>query len=56
MRFDLLVGSAQPVEAMLIGNRVGLPAAAAPLVQGRPQNARPQYVPDGSYTLTPLRL
>ena len=56
MRFELLVGSAQPIDAMLIGSRRGLPPSAAPLLQARPADARPQYVPDGSYTLAPVRL
>jgi hypothetical protein len=56
LRFDLLVGSAAPVEALVIGNRSGLPTTAAPLLRSRPANARPQYVPDASYVLTPVRL
>jgi hypothetical protein len=55
LTFDVLVGSAQPVDATLIGNVARLPASAAPLVDARPEHARPQYVPDASYTLTPLR-
>jgi hypothetical protein len=54
--FDLLAGTAEPVEATLIGNVARLPAAAAPLVQNRPANSRPQYVPDASYVLAPVRL
>jgi hypothetical protein len=53
--FDLLVGSSRPVDATLIGNVARLPASAAPLVEARPDHARPQYVPDASYTLTPVR-
>ena len=55
LTFDLLVGSAQPVDATLIGNVARLPASAAPLVEARPEHARPQYVPDASYALTPIR-
>jgi len=53
--FDLLVGSGQPVDATLTGNVPRLPDAAAPLVAARPENARPQYVPDASYALVPVR-
>jgi hypothetical protein len=54
--FDLIVGSSGAVDARLIGNVARLPAAAAPLVQNRPEHARPQYVPDASYVLVPVRL
>jgi hypothetical protein len=53
--FDLLLGSSAPVEATLIGNAARLPASAAPLVTARPEHARPQYVPDASYVLVPVR-
>jgi hypothetical protein len=55
LTFDLLVGSGQPVDATLIGNVARLPASAAPLAEARPNHARPQYVPDASYALTPVR-
>lgn len=54
--FDLVVGSTGAFDATLIGNVARLPAAAAPLVQNRPALARPQYVPDASYVLVPVRL
>jgi hypothetical protein len=53
--FDLLLGSTAPVDGTLIGNVARLPASAAPLVAARPDNARPQYVPDASYALVPVR-
>jgi MFS family permease len=53
--FDLLLGSSAPVEGTLIGNAARLPASAAPLVAARPEHARPQYVPDASYALVPIR-
>ncbi len=53
--FDLLLGSTAPVEGTLIGNVARLPATAAPLVAARPEHARPQYVPDASYALVPVR-
>jgi len=55
LTFDLLVGGAGPTDATLVSSVARLPAAAAPLVRGRPAHARPQYVPDASYALTPLR-
>jgi hypothetical protein len=55
LTFDLLIG-AEPVDATLVGSVARLPDAAAPLVRSRPHNARPQYVPDASYVLAPVRL
>lgn len=52
--FDLLVGSMERVDAHLIGNVARLPDSAAPLVQARPRDARPQYVPDASYADVPV--
>ena len=56
MRFDLLLGSAAPVEAVLYGVRSGLPAAAAPLDAARPVPSSPQYNPDSSVSVTKVRL
>jgi hypothetical protein len=53
--FDLLLDSTEPVDGTLIGNVARLPASAAPLVAARPVLARPQYVPDASYALVPIR-
>jgi hypothetical protein len=53
--FDLLLDSTSPVDGTLIGNVARLPASAAPLVAARPELARPQYVPDASYALVPVR-
>jgi hypothetical protein len=55
LTFDLLLSSTGPVEGTLIGNVARLPASAAPLVAARPELARPQYVPDASYALVPVR-
>lgn len=52
--FDLLMSSREPVNATLIGSVASLPESAAPLVAARPENARPQYVPDASYALVPV--
>ncbi len=52
--FELLVGSMERVDASLIGNVARLPDFAAPLLQARPQDARPQYVPDASYADIPV--
>jgi hypothetical protein len=40
----------------LIGSRAGLPAMAQPLVTGRPQFARPQYLPDETVTISRIWL
>ena len=40
----------------IIGSRNGLPASAAPLLRGRPANARPQYVPDETMAVAHVNL
>jgi hypothetical protein len=49
-----LGGNPQPVT--IVGARDGLPAYAGPLVRARPANARPQYTPDESLTLSRVSL
>jgi hypothetical protein len=49
-----VTGDPQPVT--VVGARDGLPDFAAPLVQGRPANARPQYTPDETLTVSRVRL
>jgi hypothetical protein len=56
MRIELLVGARAPVEAIVVGVRSGLPAAAAPLVKARPPLAAPQYSPDSSIAVGKVRL
>jgi hypothetical protein len=56
MRIDLLLSAKAPFEAILVGVRAGLPAAAAPLVRARPALAAPQYSPDSTIALTKVRL
>ena len=56
MQLELLLGGNQQVEAQLIGTRTGLPAAAQPLVQARPADARPQYGPDSTIVISRVRL
>jgi len=49
--------TAQPrVELTLVGSRSGLPQSAQPLIAGRPQFARPQYLPDATLTVAKIRL
>ena len=48
--------SAKPIALTLVGARNGLPASAAPLLQSRPPNARPQYVPDETLTISHVNL
>ncbi|MBV9932277.1 MAG: M28 family peptidase [Alphaproteobacteria bacterium] len=52
---DLALGG-KPVEAIVVGVRNALPAAAAPLVRARPATAQPQYSPDTSVTWTKATL
>ena len=48
--------SAKPIALTLVGARNGLPASAAPLLQSRPANAGPQYVPDEMLTISHVNL
>ena len=40
----------------IIGTRYGLPASARPLVEARPANAAPQYMPDATISIERLKL
>jgi hypothetical protein len=53
---DILVGSAAPVEWLLIATRAALPQEAHPLVAARPRFARPQYSPDSTIVTRRVRL
>jgi hypothetical protein len=44
------------VELTLVGSRSGLPQSAQPLIAGRPQFARSQYLPDETLTVSKIRL
>lgn len=46
----------KPLLLTLVGTRRGLPAGAAPLVAGRPNDARPQYSADSTLTVSRIRL
>jgi len=48
--------ASKPLSLMVIGSRSGLPPQARPLVVGRPQFARPQYLPDETVTISQIRL
>ncbi|HEX8643516.1 MAG TPA: M20/M25/M40 family metallo-hydrolase [Allosphingosinicella sp.] len=54
--FDILVGSAAPVEWLLIASRATLPEAARALVAARPRFARPQYSPDSTIVTRRVRI
>lgn len=53
---QLTTRSQQPLELVLVGLNRGLPLGAEPLLRDRPANARPQYVPDSTLTLSRIRL
>jgi hypothetical protein len=40
----------------VVGARNGLPASAAPLLGGRPELARPQYVPDETVAISRIKV
>ncbi len=46
----------KPVAFTLVGSRRGLPATAKPLLDQRPANARPQYSPDATITISQVAL
>jgi len=54
LSIDLL--TAKPVTVTIVGATNGLPSAAAPLVNGRPEFARPQYTPDETVTISRVNL
>ena len=55
---ELIIDAAtsKPIPVTLVASRNGLPVTAAPLVHGRPANARPQYVPDEVLAVAHARL
>lgn len=53
---DLVIGGNGPVDFTIVGSRAGLPPVAAPVVQARPDTARPQYGPDSTISLGRVRL
>ena len=54
LTIDLL--NASPVTFNVVGARNGLPPSAEPLLRGRPQFARPQYVPDETLAIDRVNL
>lgn len=56
MTIELLLAAKAPAEAIVMGVRSGLPAAAAGLVRARPHLAAPQYSPDSSIAVGKVRL
>jgi hypothetical protein len=49
---DVLLPAAQSVTFTVIGGRSGLPPQTAALVRARPANARPQYGPDATLSIS----
>jgi hypothetical protein len=56
LTLHIVAGSEKPIEFMLVGARYGVPDSARPLLAARPQNARPQYLPDQTLTFSRIRL
>lgn len=48
--------TSKPIPITISGSSNGLPPFAAPLVRGRPGNARPQYVPDETVAVAHVNL
>ncbi len=53
---ELTAAAPEPLPFILVGSNRSLPAAAAPLLADRPANARPQYSPDSTLTISQVRL
>lgn len=56
LSLKIVAGTEKPIEFMLVGVRRGLPSSAAPLIAARPKNARPQYLPDQTLTVSRIKL
>jgi len=56
LTLKIVAGTEKPIELTLVGVRRGLPSTAAPLVANRPKNARPQYLPDQTLTVSRIKL
>ena len=52
----IVTSKREPIELLVYGARFALPPQARPLVQARPPNARPQYAPDSTVTLSQVRI
>ncbi|HKX92995.1 MAG TPA: M28 family peptidase [Sphingomicrobium sp.] len=53
---EIVAASDKPIDFTLVAARRGLPPNAGLLVASRPKNARPQYLPDQTLTLSKIRL
>jgi hypothetical protein len=56
MQFIIDAATSKPIALTIAGSRSGLPPSAAPLLAGRPANARPQYVPDETVAVAHVNL
>ena len=56
MILNIVAGSDKPIEFTLVGAKSGLPASGLPIIAARPNNARPQYLPDQTLTFSKIRL
>jgi hypothetical protein len=55
-KVNILIGSKEPVEFIVMGVKSGLPASAAGLLKARPANATPQYAPDSTIGFRRVRI
>jgi hypothetical protein len=56
LEVEVLLGTDQPVVAMLVATRFVPPPEAAPLLAARPRDAQPQYSPDSQVRVRAIRL
>jgi hypothetical protein len=56
LQVEVLLGDLKPVDAELFSTRFGLPPQGKPLLKARPTNSSPQYAPDQTITMAPVRL
>ncbi len=56
LEVTLLVADTEPLEAVIVGSRGGLPPEGAALARSRPDTAQAQYIPDTTQAVGRLRL
>ena len=56
LTLKIVAGTEKPIEFTLVGVRRALPSTAGPLIAARPKNARPQYLPDQTLTVSRIKL
>ena len=56
MEVEIILGTTEPVMAMLVATRFMPPPEAAPLIAAMPRNAQPQYSPHSQTRVRAVRM